>query len=127
MEQKKILSRCPLFSGLTEAEMGAVLREMQVKEKDYEKGEILLFAGEVPRDFGIVLEGRNRNFERRIQRQHDSSVTGVSRRDLRRGVCGIRGALSGDGGGGKEDENPVDFLRTDDAARKEAEGERGDL
>ena len=37
MEQKKILSRCPLFSGLTEAEMGAVLREMQVKEKDYEK------------------------------------------------------------------------------------------
>ena len=57
MEQKKILSRCPLFSGLTEAEMGAVLREMQVKEKDYEKGEILLFAGEVPRDFGIVLEG----------------------------------------------------------------------
>ena len=57
MEQKKILSRCPRFSGLTEAEMGAVLREMQVKEKDYEKGEILLFAGEVPRDFGIVLEG----------------------------------------------------------------------
>ena len=45
MEQKKILSLCPLFSGLTEAEMGAVLREMQVKEKDYEKGEILLFAG----------------------------------------------------------------------------------
>ena len=39
MEQKKILSRCPLFSGLTEAEMGAVLLEMQVKEKDYEKGE----------------------------------------------------------------------------------------
>ena len=49
MEQKKILSRCPLFSGLTEAEMGAVLREMQVKEKDYEKSigrmiEIKLFS-----------------------------------------------------------------------------------
>ena len=55
--------------------MGAVLREMQVKEKDYEKGEILLFAGEVPRDFDRA-GGRNRNFERRIQRQYDSSVTG---------------------------------------------------
>ncbi len=57
MERIKVIKGCPLFSGMSEAQISTVLEEIRVRKKNYQKGEILLHAGEVPEEFGIVLNG----------------------------------------------------------------------
>lgn len=57
MEEIKVMKACPLFAGMSENEIRTVLEEIRVRKKKYQKGEILLHAGEVPEEFGIVLDG----------------------------------------------------------------------
>lgn len=57
MDQRKILVKCPLFAKMTEDEIEKVLEEIRVSKRKYKKGEILLCAGIVPGEFGIVLNG----------------------------------------------------------------------
>ncbi len=81
----------------------------------------MLFAGEVPRDFGIVLEGGIVI----LKEEFSGSTTLLSQGfpgEIFAEAFAASGEPSGDGGGGKEDENPVDFLRTDDAARRRRKG-----
>lgn len=57
MNQRKILAGCPLFLKMSDEEIEKVLEEIQVTKRKYQKGEILLRAGVVPGEFGIVLDG----------------------------------------------------------------------
>ena len=57
MNQIKILASAPLFSGLTGMEIQELLEKMRVMKKIYRKGEVLLCAGDIPDEFGIVLSG----------------------------------------------------------------------
>lgn len=57
MKDINVLSKCPLFHGMTEKGMETVFQELRVMKKQYRKGEILLGEGTVPKEFGIILKG----------------------------------------------------------------------
>lgn len=57
MSQTKMISKSPLFSGMTDMEIETVFDEIRVMKKEYRKGEILLREGMIPKEFGIVLDG----------------------------------------------------------------------
>ena len=57
MDQIKIIAACPLFSGMTNMEIRSLMEEIRTMKKCYQKEEVLLHAGTVPGEFGIVLEG----------------------------------------------------------------------
>ena len=51
------LQKTMLFQGMTEAEVTEAIQILQAHEKRYKKGEILLIAGSVTEQMGLVLEG----------------------------------------------------------------------
>ncbi len=53
-----VLRRCSLFAGLSDAQIGALLREWQPARREYLRGETLLLAGYETRELGIVLAGQ---------------------------------------------------------------------
>ncbi len=52
------LSAVPLFSGLTEEEIRAAEKALQMRRKTFAKGEVLLAAGQRAPALGVVLAGR---------------------------------------------------------------------
>ncbi|HPF50199.1 MAG TPA: Crp/Fnr family transcriptional regulator [Draconibacterium sp.] len=52
-----LLSRCPVFSGLTEDQSREVLGRIHYQIKNFEKDEIVVLAGEEVKNLLIVLEG----------------------------------------------------------------------
>ena len=52
-----VLRRCALFEGIEEKDLPDMLNCMSVKEKQYQKGEVILPEGETAEYFGIVLQG----------------------------------------------------------------------
>lgn len=53
-----VLSKIPLFSGLTENEVRELLNPQNTRKRIFEKGETVLYEGEPVREIGIVLSGR---------------------------------------------------------------------
>ncbi|MBQ9349072.1 MAG: Crp/Fnr family transcriptional regulator [Oscillibacter sp.] len=53
-----VLAQSALFQGMTEAEIHTALDELRVKNKAYEKGSVILHAGETTDRMGMVLSGR---------------------------------------------------------------------
>lgn len=51
------LKSCPLFGGISEAEMGTLLSCLSATEKHYEKNSFVFMSGDNVRSIGIVLEG----------------------------------------------------------------------
>lgn len=56
-EEIEALRRCSLFAGLTDGQIGALLREWQPARRRYARGETLLLAGYETHELGIVLAG----------------------------------------------------------------------
>ncbi len=52
-----ILQKMPLFRGMSDKEISALLKSMDAREQNYEKNEIILHAGSKPGAIGIVLSG----------------------------------------------------------------------
>lgn len=52
------LRETELFSGLTEGELSALMTCLAAERRRYRKGEIILRAGEVTKNFALVLSGR---------------------------------------------------------------------
>lgn len=52
-----VLSRCPLFAGIEEPDMGAMLGCFDAKENKYKKGDAIFSEGDPAGCLGIVLEG----------------------------------------------------------------------
>lgn len=52
-----VLSRCPLFAGIEEKDIGAMLGCLDAKENKYKKGDMILAEGDPAGCLGIVLEG----------------------------------------------------------------------
>lgn len=55
-----VLLRCPLFAGMEEKEIAAVLHCLGVQAKKYRQGEVILAEGDAAERMGIVLQGRVR-------------------------------------------------------------------
>lgn len=53
-----VLSKIPLFSGLTENEVRELLNPQNTRKRIFKKGETVLYEGEPVREIGIVLSGR---------------------------------------------------------------------
>lgn len=54
----RVLLRCPLFAGLDERELEAVLACLQANARKYQKGEVIFCEGDAAEKMGIVLSGR---------------------------------------------------------------------
>lgn len=52
-----LTQECPLFTGVAESELAALLDCLQAKQLHYEKDEFILLAGNPVTDVGIVLSG----------------------------------------------------------------------
>ena len=52
-----ILRRCPLFQGVEAAELPGLLRRLGARERRADRGQVLLRAGEVTGEMGVVLSG----------------------------------------------------------------------
>ena len=52
-----IIKRSALFTDLTEEELQEALRDLHVRQKQYKKDELLLMAGDVTSDLGLILSG----------------------------------------------------------------------
>lgn len=52
-----MLQSVPLFRGMTSAEASAALEALHAQEQEYPKGAVLLHAGSVTRQMGLVLSG----------------------------------------------------------------------
>jgi CRP-like cAMP-binding protein len=52
-----VLQKIPLFRGMTENEITALLKSLNAREQDYEKNDLILHAGSKPGVIGIVLSG----------------------------------------------------------------------
>lgn len=58
MEQYfEILEKCPLFKGVQRDDISGVLKCLEVKIKEYRKGETVFLQGDAVNFFGVVLEG----------------------------------------------------------------------
>lgn len=58
MEQYfEILEKCPLFKGVQRDDISGVLKCLEVKMKEYRKGETVFLQGDTVCFFGVVLEG----------------------------------------------------------------------
>ena len=57
-KMKMDLSATPLFRGLRNEDLPAVLQCLQAKERKYKKGEIILCEGQPTKKIGVILEGR---------------------------------------------------------------------
>lgn len=58
MEQYfEILEKCPLFKGVQRDDISGVLKCLEVKIKEYRKGETVFLQGDAVCFFGVVLEG----------------------------------------------------------------------
>lgn len=58
MEQYfEILEKCPLFKGVQRDDISGILKCLEVKIKEYRKGETVFLQGDIVRFFGVVLEG----------------------------------------------------------------------
>lgn len=58
MEQYfEILEKCPLFKGVQRDDISGVLKCLEVKIKEYRKGETVFLQGDTVCFFGVVLEG----------------------------------------------------------------------
>lgn len=55
--QMDVIQQVALFRGMDEAELAAALSALSAKEKTYEKDEMILYAGNVSKHMGLVLEG----------------------------------------------------------------------
>ena len=55
--QMDVIQQVALFRGMDEAELAAALSALSAKEKTYEKDETILYAGNVSKHMGLVLEG----------------------------------------------------------------------
>ena len=53
-----VLYQCPLFEGLDNKELHALFTCLSVKERNMQKDELLLAAGDPPEQIGAVLSGR---------------------------------------------------------------------
>lgn len=53
-----VLCENELFSGLSKAEIGALIENIKTERKEYNKGEAIIRAGDCPDNFGIVLSGK---------------------------------------------------------------------
>ena len=53
----EVLQKIPLFRGMTENEITALLKSLNAREQDYEKNDLILHAGSKPGVIGIVLSG----------------------------------------------------------------------
>ena len=53
----EVLQKMPLFKGMTEKEITALLKSLDARELEYEKNDLILHAGSKPRVIGIVLSG----------------------------------------------------------------------
>ena len=52
-----IIKRSALFTDLTEEELQDALRALHIRQKQYQKDELLLMAGDVTNDLGLILSG----------------------------------------------------------------------
>ena len=52
-----IIKKSTLFTGLSEEELQEALSALRVRKKEYDKDELLLMAGDLTDDFGMVLSG----------------------------------------------------------------------
>ena len=58
MEQYfEILEKCPLFKGVQRDDISGILKCLEVKIKEYRKGETVFLQGDTVCFFGVVLEG----------------------------------------------------------------------
>ncbi|MCP1110776.1 CRP-like cAMP-binding protein [Lachnospiraceae bacterium PM6-15] len=57
-EKIEIVRRCPLFAGIEEKDMQALMACLQAKEMNVKKGETIFSVGERPDYIGIVLQGK---------------------------------------------------------------------
>lgn len=57
-EYKAVFSTCPLLAGLAPESLGEVLAALHGKVKMYDKGEMIIAAGEPFRATGLVLDGK---------------------------------------------------------------------
>lgn len=58
MEQYfEILEKCPLFKGVQREDISGILKCLEVKIKEYRKGETVFLQGDTINFFGVVLEG----------------------------------------------------------------------
>ncbi len=53
----EVLQKMPLFKGMTEKEITALLKSLDARELEYEKNDLILHAGSKPGVIGIVLSG----------------------------------------------------------------------
>lgn len=52
-----VLQKIPLFRGMTENEISALLKSLDAKKQNYKKNDLILHAGSKPGVIGIVLSG----------------------------------------------------------------------
>ena len=55
--EKKLISKSPLFEGLSEAELDGMLLYLKAEEKTYKEGQFLQLPGKPMEHFGYVLSG----------------------------------------------------------------------
>ena len=53
----EVLQKMPLFIGMTDKEITALLKSLDARKQDYEKNDLILHAGSKPGVIGIVLSG----------------------------------------------------------------------
>lgn len=56
-EYLALIAKSPLFQGIAEKEVPALLKQLQVRQKTYKKGEFLFYAGDPMSYVGLVLDG----------------------------------------------------------------------
>lgn len=57
MEKIEILKQNSLFAGIEEKEFDSMLSSLDAREKDYQKDDYILMAGNPIHEIGIVLKG----------------------------------------------------------------------
>ena len=53
----EVLQKMPLFIGMTDKEITALLKSLDARKQDYEKNDLILHAGSKPGVIGVVLSG----------------------------------------------------------------------
>ena len=56
--KEQVLKKCPLFRGIADQELGAMLACMKASTRTYRKGEVILLEGDPATHLGVVLSGR---------------------------------------------------------------------
>lgn len=122
-EHISALKKCPLFAGIDQGDIPALLACLQARERRMQREEFLFSAGDRAENMGVVLAGSVRVVQEDYWGNRAILGGGGGGRPLRGGLRLRQGGdASGFGGGAQGGERPADRPRPDSAGRARRRG-----